>query len=228
VLGLVGVLARDRQEVRDQFFLLLWMGLVAVLIYVPWNLQRRFLEGVQVPLGLLAGVGLVHIAGRLRGVRSRELLLVAAVGVITVGNLYMTAGLTLGAAIRQPALFWPADVMAAVDWLGGNASWTQTVLAAPDTGSLIPAQIGHRVVLGHEMETVDYEGKRTALVRFFSADLSNAERLVLVRRWEVSWVFHGPEERSLGGFDPESAPWLVPVVGSGRVNIYRVSPEGMP
>lgn len=228
VLGLIGVVAGDTGGERDQAFLLLWIGFVVALVYMPWNLQRRFLEGVQVPLGLLAALGLVHIAGRLRSARLRGLASAAVVGMTAISNIYMTTGLTLGAASRHPGLFWSHEVLTAVDWLGENASWNQTVLAGPETGSLIPARIGHRVVLGHGIETVDYEGKREALVSFFSTDTSNTHRLTLVREWEVSWVFHGPNEKKLGGFEPDSAPWLVPALQSPSVTVYRVSPGQVP
>ncbi len=227
-LGVIG-LAWGHRGGRELSFPLLWVGLVMVLIYLPWNLQRRFLEGVQVPLGLLAGVGLVWLTNRwLKSDRGKWRALTAAVALMMMSNLYLTAGLTLAAASRSPALFWPADLLAGVDWLGAHSSWEDTVLAGPETGNLIPARVGQRVVVGHGMETVNYEGKRAAVARFFSAAAPDAERRALVRKWGVVWVFYGPEERSLGNFDPHTVSWLEPDYRSGEVSVYRVSLEGEP
>jgi hypothetical protein len=52
------------------------------------------------------------------------------------------------------SLFWFANLAAGVDWMGQTTSWEETVLARPEIGSLSPARIGHRVVVGHGMETV--------------------------------------------------------------------------
>jgi hypothetical protein len=228
ILALVGALGRDRLGRRDSAFLFLWIGLVAVLIHLPWNLQRRFLEGLQVPLGLLAGVGLVQLSESVAQLqRRRELLQVAVVSLAAVGNLYITAGLTIAAATHAPALFWRDDFLAGVEWLGQNSSWEETVLSAPQTGSLIPAAIGHRVVIGHGMETIKYAEKQAHVARFFSESVSNADRLALIDEWGVRWVFYGPEERKLDGFDPESTKWLVPVFRTGSVIIYRVSTGGV-
>nr|HID12360.1 hypothetical protein [Anaerolineae bacterium] len=223
-LGLgVGMRRRDSRIA----FPLLWVTLVAVLAYLPWNLQRRFLEGVQVPLGLLAGVGLVWIVDcGLRIAKGRWLAHAAVAALAAMSNLYLTAGLTLAAANRSPALFWPADVLAGVDWLGEHSAWDETVLAAFETGNLVPARIGHRVVLGHWMETVDYEGKREAVARFYEAETPDGERLALLGEWGVGYVFHGPGERAMGGFDPQAAPYLEPVLRRGEVTLYRV--EGRP
>jgi len=227
VLAVVGTVVWTRQGDKEKAFPLLWAGLVAVLTHLPWNLQRRFLEGVQVPLGLLAGAGLVRIADcGLRNARHRWLMQAAVIALMAVSNLYLTTGLTLAAATRAPALFCPADLLAGVDWLGENTSWEETVLAGPETGSLIPARIGHRVVIGHGMETVDYESKRAAVARFFAADTPDVERLALLEEWGVAYVFHGPEERALGEFDPDVAPWLVLVFRVGKVAVYQVRLEG--
>jgi len=228
-LGAVGTVVWARRGGQGLAFPLFWIGLVAALVYLPWNLQRRFLEGVPVPLGLLAGVGLAEgllpQGGGRRQARWRWLAQAAVVALAAMSNLYLTAGLTLAAATRAPALFWPADLLAGVDWLGENTSWEETVLAGPETGSLIPARIGHRVVVGHGMETVDYEGKRAAVARFFAADTPDAWRLTLLRKLQVMWVFHGPEERALGDFDPDSVPYLEPVFRRGKVTVYRVTAE---
>lgn len=215
-LGSIGVATWARRREHSLAFPLPWIGLVAVLIYLPWNLQRRFLEGVQVPLGLLAGVGLVEITKRKWFVRATVIALAA------MSNIYLTVGPTLGAAIHTPALFWPADLLAGVDWLGENTSWEETVLAGPETGSLIPARIGHRVVMGHGMETVGYEEKREAVTRFYTAATPDVERLALLEMWGVAYVFHGPYERALGEFDPDHSDHLERVFRQGDVSLYKV------
>ena len=231
VLGAVGTVAWARWGGQGLAFPLLWIGLVAVLIHLPWNLQRRFLEGVSVPLGLLAGVGLAEgflpQGGRRRS-RWRWRALALVVALAAMSNLYLTAGLTLAAATRAPSLFWPADLLSGVDWLGESTSWEETVLAGPETGSLIPARIGHRVVVGHGMETVDYEGKRAAMARFFAADTPDEERLALLKEWQVIWLFYGPEERALGDFDPATVAYLEPAFRQGEVTIHRVTGERVP
>ncbi|RLC58164.1 MAG: hypothetical protein DRI80_14130 [Chloroflexota bacterium] len=144
VLGAVGAATRARQGGRGLAFPLLWVGLTAVLVHLPWNLRRRFLEGIQVPLGLLAGVGLAQIADRrLQIARGKRLAQAAVVALAAMSNLYLTAGLTLAAANRSLAFFWPADLLAGVDWLRDHSAWDEVVLAAFETGNLIPARIGH-------------------------------------------------------------------------------------
>jgi hypothetical protein len=227
-LGAIGVVARMRRGDKALIFPLLWIGLVAVLVYLPWNLQRRFLEGVQVPLGLLAGVGLAEgllpQAEGTRPVRWRPLALALALALTAMSNLYMTTGLTMAAAMRPPALFWDAGLLAGVDWLGQNTTWDETVLSSFEVGSLIPARIGHRVVLGHGIETKDPEEKQRATTRFFAATTSDDERRDLLTRYGVAYVFYSSFERKLGDFDPAQAGYLTQVYTNHNVSIYRVTP----
>lgn len=227
VLGMCGAVAWARRGGHGLAFPLLWIGLVAVLAYVPWNLQRRFLEGVQVPLGLLAGVGLVEGLLSWGGQRNRRrwLAQVVVVALAATSNLYLTAGLVLAAASRAPTLFWPADVLAGVDWLGRNSAWDETVLASFEVGNLIPARIGHRVVLGHWIETLGYTEKRRQVAAFYTADMPEAERRELLERWAVRYVYLGPQEQVSGGFDPAMATYLKPAFRQGDVAIYRVEVE---
>ena len=111
----------------------------------------------------------------------------------------------------------------ALDWLGEQTGWNETVLAGPETGNPIPGRIGHRVVIGHWIETVDYSGKLESVSRFYSTGMSNAERIDLLNRWGVAYVFFGPEEQGIGDFYPDAVDYLVPVYRNDVCAVYRVA-----
>ncbi|MCJ7735916.1 MAG: hypothetical protein MUQ10_01200, partial [Anaerolineae bacterium] len=59
--------------------------------------------------------------------------------------------------------------------------------------------------------------------RFYGTGISDAERKVLLREWGVAYVFSGPEEQGLGGFDPAAVDYLVPAYSNDVCAIYRVA-----
>jgi len=227
VLGIVGLVVWARHGWPGLAFPLIWIVLVAVLTYIPWNLQRRFLEGVQVPLGLLAGVGLAEgLFPEPRGQRlsrPRWLAMALLVALAATSNLYLTVGHTVAAASRDSRLFWPAEVVAGVDWLGKYTGPDDTVLSSFEVGNLIPGRIGHRVVLGHWMETIDYEKKHAAVARFFAADTPDEERVALLEEQGVAYLFYGPQEQALGAFDPEGSRHLLQRFSQDGVRVYAVN-----
>jgi uncharacterized membrane protein len=164
------------------------------------------------------------LSENLRQARRRWIALALIVALAAMSNLaFVTAGLTFLAATRAPSLFLPADLFVAMDWLGANTSWQETVLSGYTVGDLIPARIGHRVVMGHESETLDFETKQAAVAHFFAATTSDDERLGLLEQYRVAYVFHGPYEQALGGFDPAKADYLTLVFTRNDVSVYRVN-----
>ena len=74
-----------------------------------------------------------------------------------------------------------------------------------------------------EDKLTDSLDRRTADVEsFFRTDGSDQERIDLLRRFGVDYVFYGPDERKVGAYDPFKASFLQPVHRSGDVTIFRV------
>jgi hypothetical protein len=220
-------------------FLSLWLLIIAPLLYAPvvFNLQRRVIEGAQVPLCILATVGMTRyvlpavgrsrlatsLAARGYSVRRSELLVRNLLVALTLpSTLFLILSASLAAAAGAPDMVHSADEIAAVNWLGANSSPADTVLASYEIGGFIPARIGHRVFMGHWTETVDLASKRAAAERFYGA-ATDDERRAMLRQYGIVYVFHGPRERAMGDFDPAKADYLTLVFTSHDVNIYQVA-----
>ncbi len=232
-LGLLS-LARRRAELT---FLWMWVLAAALLVYAPLNAQRRFVEGVQVPLAILATVGLVEVAlphfaqtraFRWLAARPRystaglERLVIAMVLLLMgLSNAYVLASTSVTASIEQPyPLFRSRDEIAAVGWLRANSARSDTVIGAYETGNYVAAHAGNRVVLGHWAETVDWERKFEEVESFYSTATDDARRQLLAR-YGVRYVWWGARERGLGGFDPARAEYLRRVFANDQAQVYR-------
>jgi uncharacterized membrane protein len=53
-------------------------------------------------------------------------------------------------------------------------------------------------------------------------DTSDARRGQIIRDYGVRYVFYGPQERALGGFDPASSSLFERVFTSPLVQVYSV------
>ena len=221
VFALLGVRRFVRECGDRAVFVLIWIGVACVMLYFPVGIQRRFAEGLHVPLCLVAAYGLARLSERMSA-RVSFVVINFILALASMSNVYMVIGYTTLASMRSEKFFHPADRIAAINWLGAHSSPDETVLASESVGSLIPARIGHRVVLGHWAETVDYRGKQAKVTAFFNAVTSDAERLAMLKRLGVRYVYHGPDERALGAFDPSRAPYLAQAFRAGDVTLYRV------
>ena len=197
-----------------------WVLAVPLLLYAPFNLQRRMIAAVQVPMALLAAVALVAWFHR------RRWALAGYVAVASLTTLLLVAGNLGPIQQRTTPIYRPGAEVAALEWLAAHSEPDETVLAAFDVGNVIPAWTDLRVFAGLGPETLDSTEKQADLRRFFDPTAGESWRQALLRDFGVDYVFYGPQERALGGWDPASAHDLRRIYQAGEYAIYRVVGEG--
>lgn len=216
-----------------------WLLTIIPLLYVPliFNLERRFIEGAHVPISILAALGFIHVVQpKLRRSQAAQFLsqrfgyrpqrFTAFVKSFLFALTLPSTILLLINAIPAPVqdtsdYFYTRNEIAAMTWLESHSSPDATVLASYEIGGRIPAATGRRTVMGHWAETLDLEKKRIATEAFFD-DASPARRKELLTNYGVDYVFYGPREREMGGFEPAEANYLTLVFERGDVQLYRV------
>ncbi|MEW5987142.1 MAG: hypothetical protein AB1791_10950 [Chloroflexota bacterium] len=236
------VLRITHYGLRDTTLLWLWLLAATLLLFAPVNAQRRFVQGVQVPLAVLATIGLLDVAlpwlERRRWFRRlaerpgysaaglQRLLLVAFLAFMSLSNVYVLVSVSVTAALQQPdPLFRRQAEVEAVAWLRENTPRTAVVLGDYQTGNLVAARAGNRVVIGHWTETADFATKVTQVARFYSDTAGDAWRQEWLARYGVAYVWYGPRERSLGAFNPSRATYLQPVYEAADFSIFAVVQE---
>lgn len=184
---------------------LLWVIAAFALAYAPFNIQRRFLHGITIPLAILATQGLIELVGRgaagagRRQIRLRSTTAVAYVLLASVSSLYLGLGQAMYMNTHPAKYFYPAALGEALDWLKANSAPGAFVLGAQESGSLAAQKAGLRTYLGHPMETLSFEEKGGRVQAYYQG--------LLPEDWPgpdtVQWVIYGPYERALGAdFQP--------------------------
>lgn len=213
--------------------LLAWVLVAPLLAYFPISVQRRLLEGVIVPLSLLAAIGLAGWARHGRAGR------IAAGGMIALSSLSVILLLTGSlASLTNPAapLFRPAAETAALNWLNAHAPPGAVALGAFDTGNVLPAFTHLRPFTGHGPETIAAEEKRQMAEAFYRGELSAGDQAALLAgpclrpdvlpcSDPIDYVLFGPLEQALTGVD-QSGAWaagLTPIYDKDGYRIYQVN-----
>ncbi len=206
---------------RRGLFLILWAALNVALLYLPFPLQRRMMIGLHLPVAILAAIGLTQYVWP-RVARRRALGALAMVVPLIPSTLVVLIVGFVGPARHEWPLFMTTDVRDALEYLHDETQPADVVLAAPETGLLIPAWAGNRVVYGHPLETVDADRKKAELESACQGRTAVAD---LIGKYGIRYVFVGPLERACG--DGLAAPEGATVAFSNNeVRIYRVAPGG--
>lgn len=219
-------------------FITTWVVGTALLLYVPLNFQRRFVEGLHLPIVLLTTAGFYYLVRGWRPAiqarRANQFVILTSLSTFLVlgtffGNIYARGG----NGDFHPLYLYGEEV-SAMNWLKANSSLTDTVIAGPITGSYIPAFAGNRTFYGHDLETINRAQKIELLRQFFQFKMTHDEMIAFAREYGIRYVYFGPEEarlfaegaeddqeeRTLPG-DLQELGWL-PVYGNARVQIYRL------
>ena len=236
-IGGIGYVLRRAESQR--LFLASWALVVPPLLYMPFNFQRRLAEGFQIPLCILASLGLARYvlpavtrSGLTRNLtrfqrytrsKLRRFVTTAIILLIMPSNLLLVANGLIHVSYLSPPIFHERMELEAMDWLAAHTQPSDTVLSSYEVGNYIPARAGNRVLLGHCSETIHAVEKENVVRQFFQVQTSDAYREEILRRYKIAYLFYGPIESALGDFQPATSPILEEVFTNGRYAIYEVN-----
>lgn len=188
ILAAVGVVWSIRRRNRVVDMLAGWLLLGLALIYVPFNLQRRFMFGYMIPVAGLAAYGLAELK-----TKQRHWIGIGALCLSVPTLLILIFGGTQAVKNNDSQLVIAQSEMHTFSYLVQNSRPGDLILAAPETGMFIPAYTGLRVIYGHPFETVNAKTELAAVENFFSQPVTT-ESLAWARERGVSWILWGPRE----------------------------------
>jgi len=195
--------------------LLIWAIVGILLLYFPWNLQRRFILGYMIPLAGLAAIELDHLFDRNRRLGLAIALMVFLL--IIPSNLMIIVGGIQAINSQALNVLLYRQEITALDWIAANTDREALVLSSPEMGLFIPAYSGRQVLYGHPFETIESD-EMQAVVEDFYIGLRSFKDLP-VNEGE-NYIFYGPREKQLGKVDFDREFELV--YSTEQIQIFEV------
>jgi hypothetical protein len=202
------------------------------LIYLPVDFQIHLINGWQIPIAVLATIGLFrYIIPRLSQRKAlfqflspRVPAVVSVILLILVipTSLYYVGSRLLEMSRHRAPYFLVHDEMAALDWLHTSTARDDIVLASLAFGQYVPGLAGNRAFLAHWANTLQFFAKRDSVSKFYSDTARDEERRALVAQFGIRYVVWGEAERRLGNWSPQTVSWLETAWSSPQVTIFRV------
>jgi hypothetical protein len=214
---------------RDLLFVS-WFLVSFLLIYIPADFQIHMLNGWQVPMGILAARW-VHdhaapwLSKHLRLPNARRATMALFIALILPTNVYLFAWRFFDLARHDYDYYLSRGDVAAMRWLDASASPDDVIFSSISIGQYVPILTGSHAYLAHWAQTADFFVKSDAVTRFFANTDDAAQRAATLHAQSVDFVFVGPAERRLPGFDERALTGLTPVYDADGVRIYRVKPR---
>jgi hypothetical protein len=184
-----------RNPAEKNWLLVSWVLVIPPLLYIPFNLQRRLIEGYQLALYTVAVIGM----GIIINSRLKRLITVGVLMLMIPTSLMLVVGSTAAAASGRDPIYHSSEQVEMAQWLQQNSADDALVLSGYRTGNFLPVWAPVRVYYGHGPETIHFEQKQADVERFFSSG-DSAWRLEFILENGIDYFVCGPEERILGDF----------------------------
>jgi hypothetical protein len=208
-----------RPEIR---FLIYWVISSSILIYSPLNIQRRFLEGMHIPLGILTGFLIFRIIPKWLPAKIDKKYLgygqMLLIFLMCITNVYHYADILRGFTSERGDSEFTVnkylykEELEGLDWLKRNSEAEAVIVSGYNIGNYIPAFMDRRVYLGHWAQTVKFETKRRDILSFFI----QGKKLPLGPPY---YVWYGIDEKAL---NPSFIPEGNEVFKNSKVAIYKI------
>lgn len=194
-----------------------------ILAYLPFPIQRRFLLGITIPLGIAAIYGLdlfmKQISTKIPALIKREQLIYFSyilISSISFVSLFLASSSYMQS--RPSDNFYPRDLENALIWLDKNAPPNDFVFGDINTGQLVAQRTRLKAYAGHPMETLFFNDKVKAVDDYFQGKVPDD----WIQTTPVNWVVYGTYEKELTPtFSPDAN--LTLVFNNKTVLIYKVN-----
>jgi hypothetical protein len=224
-----------------QLLIRIWLIVNFFLLYIPTDFQIHMLNGWQIPLAILATEGLFwrllpsfsqrvelknfvrKLFPKLQRTGLQWALVIFLLLATLPTNVYLLIWRVREVLRVEHNHYLYKDELAALAWLEENTNPSEIVFADLPVGQHIPGITGNKVYLGHWAQTVDFYTKQANVKAFFQKEISEEQRLAILRQFDVSYVFYGHAEQALGDVDPAQLPYLTPVFETPHTSIYRIN-----
>jgi len=197
-----------------------WVAVSLILIFIPWNLQRRFITGIYVPLAGLSVFGIEVIIEKI-SIKFKVISVLLFCLILPTNIIVLLSGIQ-AAALQDTKIFISSSITDGLEWLNGNSEPDAIVLANEQIGLFIPSIAGRKTIYGHPFETINAEREKVFAEQFFQGELSLETRQAQLTQKGVDFIFH--EVNQVQDFAAWMSEMEYPLVFSNaKVEIYRVT-----
>jgi hypothetical protein len=196
IAAIPSVIRVFKERNQNGFLLIAWIICSASLAYFPYNVQRRFIDGVWIALILLVVMAYESFHENLVSYVYKTILALASVAPILVLIVIFQ-----GAWVVSSPVFRKAAEVSMFEEITKKAKPEDVVLSNYSTGNALPAWAPVHVLAGHGPESANLKNIRPEIETFYSGKKDLTWQKDFLSRYLVRFIIFGPEEKALGDWE---------------------------
>jgi len=199
ILGVVFIFKYKKVIPEKIKYLIIWAALQFALIYSPVVWQRRMTEGLSIPLGLLAIIGIFYLARLIKKkkfkvfetLNNKFLIIAVFIIIFCLSNIVVYSNdFKIHQTQRSENYVYAPDyIYDSFDWFDKNLKENDIILADPFVSNYIPGRTGNIVYAGHGVETLYFQAKKYQIVWFFKEETALEEKIEFLSKNFIDYIF---------------------------------------
>jgi hypothetical protein len=207
--------------------LIVWIGISMIMVYAPVTFQRRMIEGVHIPIALLASVGVFSLYLKLKKVLGQIANPVLVLFLLLLSATSVYALFTDFATIEKDSkenyyYYVSKSDYDGLLWIRDNTDSHDVILSNWFYGNLIPGVSARKVYIGHKAQTISFSDKVSQINSFILSDDVFSSTTFLHQN-NINYIFLGENDSiTQYGFKPDEKEYLDKVYEEDGMKIYKV------
>ncbi|MEA3272767.1 MAG: hypothetical protein U9P90_03815 [Patescibacteria group bacterium] len=172
-------------------FLILWMIIGFTFLYLPIPFQRRFTEGLSIPMIILSSVVIFEFLYRRDHALPRLYICIFALATLFLFSNVFNYTRAFGIYQKKDMPYYVSkNVIEKMYWMRDNLDENTIVLSTKKYSAFIPGFSGRRVFFGHWSETAFPAEKEKLVDKFFDDDVSDEWKDKFLKDNKIDYIFY--------------------------------------
>lgn len=215
--GLPALLYILRGKSEEYFILPAWILCAGILAYAPYNLQRRFIDGIWVALVVLIFISLAVIQRK----RINQMVMIV-ISLSSIAPVLVMMVMSIGVLKPAEPVYRHTDEITMVYALEKHVSPGDVVLTDYQTANSLPAWVPVRVIAGHGPESVNLSQSLSEVNDFFSGEKDIQWQSDFLQRNRVRYIVVSPEMTGKADWQPVKNLPVKKIYDFREYRVYRV------
>jgi len=215
---------------KDYLFVLCWFLLALFLLlapmkYVPW-IPIKISSFMNIPIAIIATYGIIHFASRYKLLSARNIIIL--ITILSLPSLVLfyiyeqnTARYDASAGEIQNFFFSKSDYEA-LRFMKNEPMGV--VISSGEIGSYLPYYSNKKSLLttANRTDAVFNISEKEHDFKILYSDSGDAEKINIIRKYNISYIFYGTFENRIASFHPENVTYFKEIYRNNGTSIYRV------
>lgn len=229
-LFLFGAYKSFKEKNKKLILLSIW-GIVAfALAFSPFSFQRKLLQGISIPFGILSAASLIYFNASLERIKKNTLRHSAKAALITIAciGIFLSSAYSIvykayEYTLAEPPYYLSASTKEALTFLENNTTTSDRILASYLHAQYIGGLINRRSIFSDRHQTINYEKKEKEFLQFMQFKNNIAWKEEYLKANNIDFLYYDKAQKREYDFDIKTLESLKIVFENDEIVIFKVS-----